>query len=133
MLIYILAIPLIAHGLANLAGVFAPWSKGLAGFADAAWAFSGGVTYASWAGRSFSPIWLASSACLLAAGVGLLQRQSFWPLLAILGCGLSALAILPWWRAVPPGARFGAIFDLVMILVLVSPLRGALLARLAAG
>jgi len=122
MIKFVLAIPLILHGLANLAGVFAPWTQGLQGFANAAWIFSNGVTYTSAAGRFFSLFWLASTVCLIASGAGLLARQAWWPTLAILGCALSAAAILPWWRAVPPGARFGAIFDLVAILLLVSPL-----------
>ncbi|MBP1703795.1 MAG: hypothetical protein H6Q38_2902, partial [Chloroflexi bacterium] len=32
MITYLIAIPLIAHGLANLAGVFAPWTKSRQGF-----------------------------------------------------------------------------------------------------
>jgi hypothetical protein len=49
-------------------------------------------------------------------------HQPWWKLVAILGCGFSLVAIASWWQAVPAGARFGAIFDLVVIVLLISPL-----------
>jgi hypothetical protein len=116
------AIPFIAHGLANLGGTFAPWTKSLLGFADAAWLFSGGVTLGGVTGHFSSLVWLASSACLAVAGAGLLARQPWWLTLAVLGCACSLAAIVPWWRGVPPGAKFGAIFDLAVIALLLSPL-----------
>ncbi len=121
MLPYLIAVPLMAHGLANLAGVFAPWAKNLAGFSDSAWYFTGQVTLRSVWGRAFSLVWLASSLCLAAAGSGVLLHQSWWVPMASLGCLLSFAAIAPWWRAVPPGARFGAVFDVLVIAWLVSP------------
>lgn len=119
---FLIAIPLIAHGLANLGGVFAPWAKSMQGFKDAAWIFSKNVTYSSWAGRAFSLIWLASSLCLVASGAGALAKQSWWLPLGIAGCVFSLVSILPWIKAVPPGAYFGAFFDVVVILLLASPL-----------
>lgn len=80
------------------------------------------MTYQSWAGKAFSLLWLASTVCLVAAGAGLFLHKSWWLSLAVAGCICSAVAILPWWKAVPPGARFGGIFDLAMILLLLSPL-----------
>ncbi len=122
MLIYVFAIPLVFHGLANLAGVFAPWTKTLGGFANASLIFSSSLLYQSWAGKAFGLFWLASTACLVSAGAGLFLHRSWWLPLAIAGCAFSAIAIFPWWKAVPAGARFGGIFDLVMIVLLVSPL-----------
>jgi len=122
MLAYLIAIPLIAHGLANLAGVFAPWTQELQGFKDAAWIFSPGVSFASWAGRAFGLAWLASSLCLVASGAGIFLHQSWWLLLTILGCACSLVAIATWLKAVPPGAYFGAVFDIAVIMLLVSPL-----------
>ncbi len=130
MFVYIVAVPLIAHGLANLAGVFAPWTRNLAGFADADWAFSGQITLRSGWGRAFGLVWLASSICLATAGLGVLLHQGWWIRLAILGCGLSLAAIASWWRAVPPGARFGAVFDVLVIALLASPLGGWILQAL---
>ena len=54
MLKILIAIPFIMHGLANLGGVFGPWSKSGAGFKDAAWLFSQSLTFKSGAGKVFS-------------------------------------------------------------------------------
>ena len=126
MLPYFIAIPLIAHGLANLAGVFAPFTQNLQGFKDASWIFSAGLRYSSPAGRLFSLVWLASVLCLVASGAGILLHQSWWLPLAILGCGCSLVAIVPWLKAVPPGAYFGAVFDIAVIILLLSPLGASL-------
>lgn len=120
----VIAFPLIMHGLANLAGVFAPWSKSLLGFSEASWIFPGNVTLRSAAGRAFSLVWFLSTVCLVGAGVGLILGQAGWLRLAISGCLVSLAAILPWWRAVPPGARFGAVFDVLVVVLLLSPLGG---------
>ncbi len=122
MFTYLVAIPLIFHGLANLAGFFAPWTAGLLGFANVAWSFSGGVIFKSSAGQLFSLVWLASSGLLVAAGLGILLHKPWWPELILAGCVFSLAAILPWWQAVPPGARFGAIFDVLALILILSPL-----------
>jgi hypothetical protein len=127
---YILAIPLIMHGLANLGGVVAPWTANLSGFADAPWLFKGGVTLRSVAGRASSLLWLLSTLLLIGAGVGLLLGEAWWLALAILGAAFSLGVIFLWWKAVPPGARFGAFFDAIMLVVLTSPLREQILAGL---
>jgi len=77
----------------------------------------------------YSLVWLAAAAGLVLAGVEVLMRQRSWVPVAIAGCLLSLLAILPWWKAVPPGAKVGAAFDLVILVLLFSPL-GAKLAQL---
>ena len=124
---YLIVIPLIMHGLANLGGAFAPWSKDLKGFKDTPWLFSPGITFKSGMGRAFSLVWLASTICLAAAGIGLLLGQPWWIPLAIAGCICSLVAILPWWKAVVPGAYVGAAFDLLMLILLASPLKSLLL------
>ena len=48
--------------------------------------------------------------------------------MAIASCALSTAAILPWWKAIPPGARFGAISDLAVIALPALPLGIAALA-----
>lgn len=123
MIVYFIAIPLIMHGLANLAGVFAPWTKNMQGFKNSTLVFSSGVLLNSTAGKLFSLIWLASSICLIFAGAGVLMHQTGWRWASVLGCVFSLVAILPWWKAVPPGARFGAVpFDILVIGLLSSPL-----------
>lgn len=129
LIIYLIAIPLIAHGLAHLSGVFAPWSSGGLGFTNAAWIFSNGVTFHSMFSRVYSLVWLAAAASLALAGVEVILRQNNWVPVAIAGCLLSLVAILPWWKAVPPGAKVGVAFDLVILALLLSPL-GAKIARM---
>jgi hypothetical protein len=123
MLKFILAIPLIMHGLANLAGVIAPWTANLSGFADAPWLFDRGVKFRSTAGWASSLLWLLSTLLLVGAGVGLLLGEGWWVALAIIGAAFSLAVIFLWWKAVPPGARFGAFFDAILLVVLTSPLR----------
>ena len=121
-IVYLIAVPLIAHGLAHLSGVFAPWSSGGQSFADTAWLFSNGVTFHSMFSRVYSLVWLAATAGLVLAGVEVILRQRNWVPVAIVGCLLSLAAILPWWKAVPPGAKVGVAFDLVVLVLLLSPL-----------
>jgi hypothetical protein len=47
--------------------------------------------------------------------------QDWWPTLAIVAAATSLAAILPWIRAVPPGAWAGALFDVVIIVALLPP------------
>jgi hypothetical protein len=41
----------------------------------------------------------------------------------IAACAISLLVIVPWWNTVPPGAKIGAFFDLLVIVILLSPLQ----------
>jgi hypothetical protein len=119
---YIVAIFFIGKGLVNLSGVLAPWTKNMQGFKDASWIFSKGITLTSTLGKAFSIVWLASTTCLVAAGIGILSDSNWWVLLAIAGCICSLLAAIVWWKAVVPGARVGAIIDGVVIVILTTPL-----------
>lgn len=126
MLRLIFALPLIAHGLAHLSGVFAPWTAGGAGFTDRPWVLPGSVSLHSGAGRAFSPAWLVASICLVGAGVSLLLSQPWWSALALAGALVSLVIIVSWWNTVPPGARIGAVFDLLVLAALLHPLVNAL-------
>ena len=121
MLRFLIAAPLLMHGLANLAGLFAPWSQSLLGFSERPWVFSEGVTLRSGVGRAYSLLWLASSLLLAGAGLAVLFHWEAWRELAVAGSAASLASIAPWWRAVPPGARFGAVFDVCALAVLLSP------------
>ena len=126
MIRYLVAFPLIMHGLANLGGVIAFLSNTLAGFTDQPWIFSKTIKMHSLVGRLFGLLWLLSVMGLVVSGLGILLRQNWWETLTILSCAISMIAITSWWRTVPPGARFGAIFDLAVIIVLLSPLGGVI-------
>lgn len=122
MIKFMIAAPLIMHGLANLGGVAAFLFGASAGFPDGAWLFSANVRRLSPIGRLWGVIWLASSIALVASGIGLIQEAAWWRVAALTGCGLSLLSIVPWWRSVVPGAKFGAIFDILAIVFLLTPL-----------
>ena len=119
---YILAAALILHGLANLGGVAAPFTSSGNGFSNQHWVFSSGVVLHSMAGKTYGLVWLLSTILLVASGLGLIRGQPWWLTAAIAGSATSFLAIAPWWGVVPPGARFGAIFDVLMLVLLLSPL-----------
>ncbi len=118
---FVLAIPLILHGLANLGGVAAFLLGANNGFNDRPWLFSAGITRRSAAARLFGLVWLLSTIALVASGAGLILGQAWWWAMAIAGSALSLLAIAPWWNTVVPGARFAAIFDIAMLVFLLSP------------
>jgi hypothetical protein len=66
--------------------------------------------------------WLAASACLVTAGVGLLLIQPWWSTLALVGALLSLVVILSWWNTMPVGARIGAAFDVLVLVAVLHPL-----------
>jgi len=119
---YILAVVLIGHGLANMAGVMAPFTKSAQGFSDRPWIFSKGITLRTTVGRLWSLVWLLSTIGLVAGGIGLLTGQAWWRTAALAGALASLLAIAPWWRTVPPGARAAAVIDMILYGFLLSPL-----------
>ena len=93
---YLLAIPLIMHGLANLGGMVAPWTSSLSGFKDAPWLFGGGVKFRSLAGRA---IILRMSLTLARA-----LRMEPASCVAFIGAGGKTTAIFKLARELPTGA-----------------------------
>jgi hypothetical protein len=111
------------HGLAHLSGFFGSWLGNSTGFNDEPWVLSDSVQLTSPIGRAFGFLWLITSALLVGSAVGIFLWPGLWPVLPIIGCVISLFVIVPWWNTVPPGARFGALFDLGMLAVLLSPLQ----------
>lgn len=66
-------------------------------------------------GRAFGLLWLASALLLVGAGAVVLAGSPWWPQLALAGACVSLVAILAWWRSVPPGAHVGVVFDLLIV------------------
>ena len=115
------AVLLIMHGLAHISGPLGFWTSGTQAFADKPWLFSRGVTPHSAAGWVFGLLWVVAALGLFGAGLGLLLGQEWWPALALVGAAISLVAIVPWARAVPPGAWAGACFNLVILAALLLP------------
>jgi hypothetical protein len=120
----LLAFLLTMHGLAHITGPLGFWSSGAQAFVDRPWLFSKGITAHSALGWAFGLLWLAAAVGLIGAGLGLLLGQAWWPTLAIVAAAVSLVAILPWVQVVPPGAWGGALLDLLVVLVLLSPWAG---------
>ncbi|MGD2206104.1 MAG: hypothetical protein PVH17_04930 [Anaerolineae bacterium] len=118
MLKYIVGIAVFMHGVGHAAGILSAWTLVESGFTDRPWIFSQGVTMSSPLGRVWGLVWLAALGCLVAAGVGIAFGQAWWPTLTLVGAAVSLVAIVPWWNTVVPGAKAGALFDLLILAAL---------------
>lgn len=120
---YLIALALVGHGFAHMTGVLAAWAGVDVGFSKKTWLLSNNVTMADPIGRVFGFIWLAAMLGLLAAAVLLVVgRGQFYPV-ATAAAILSLAAIVPWWNTVVPGARVGAIFDMLLLVAICLPWR----------
>jgi hypothetical protein len=119
----LLAAPLIVHGLAHLGGFLGLWMSSSAGFATSPWILSSKLTSQSLLGRVFGLLWLLVVVGFVVAGLGLVFAQPWWPSLAIAAAATSLVIIVLCWTTVPPGARIGAAFDLLVLVVLLLPTR----------
>ena len=122
----IIAIPLLINGLAHISGFLAAYYSVDVGFKSRPWIFSGSVYLGKGPGRIFGILWLLALACFLSAGLMVLFGQEGWMRYAMVGAILSFLSIFPWWHAVPAGAKIGLVFDLLLIVLLVGPVRNLL-------
>jgi hypothetical protein len=128
MIRFVFAIPLIVHGLAHLSGFFASWTTASAGYPiDRPWLFSPHVTLTSPIGKAFGLLWLVAAAGLAGSGLGLLFLQEWWTALAAAAAVVSLVVIVPWWRTVPPGAWVGAGFDVLVIVLLLTPVKNRII------
>ncbi len=123
----IFSIPIIVHGLAHISGFLAAWTAIDVGYNERPWLFSSSVNLDSPIGKLFGVLWLVAAVGLVSSGLGLLLRQDWWPTVAVLAAAISLVVIVPWGQTVPPGARIGAGFDLLVIIVLQTPIRDRLL------
>jgi hypothetical protein len=130
MIRFVVAIPLILHGLANLGGALAFAGKSPEGFTAQPSVISPKIHMHSPLGRLWGVVWLLSALALVIGGLAALYRREDWLTISALGSALSFAAIAPWWNTVPPGARFGAIFDLFALAILLSPIGARLTAAI---
>jgi hypothetical protein len=124
---FLIAIPLFVHGLAHLSGFLASWTRGEFGYTTQPWLISLYVHLNSGLGRVFGILWLIAMVGLTTSALGIAFRQPWWLWLAIASSIVSLIVIVPWWNTVPPGAKVGAIFDLLLLILLFSPLEIRLL------
>jgi hypothetical protein len=122
MLRYVFAALLIGHGLAHMSGFIAAWTRNASGYSDSPWIFSDTVALQSSIGRAFGLLWLLALVGFVGAGLSLFSGQDWWPILAVSAAGISLAVIVPWWNTVPPGAWFGAAFDVLIMFTLLLPI-----------
>lgn len=96
MLAYMIAIPLIVHGIVHLSGVLAPWTVQMQGYSNASWVLSRRAALCSSVGQLYGLVWLAASASLVVAGLALLLHRAEWSTLAAFGSVTSLAAIVTW-------------------------------------
>ena len=116
MLPYILPALLAGHGLAHISGFVASFSSRDMDYRlDRPWIFSGKVYLNRGLGRIFGLLWLIAAFILILTAAVLLIHTIWWTALALAGAVVSLAAIVPFWHTVPPGAKIGAAFDLVIL------------------
>lgn len=121
MLRFLVAAPFLLHGLAHLSGFLASWTRIEVGYAKKPCILSKKHYLNSGVGRLFGILWLLAMIGLVGTGMGILFHQDWWSSTAIIASALSLVVIVPWWATVPPGAKFGAFFDLLVITLLLLP------------
>lgn len=112
---WIVAILFFGHGMAHLGGFLASWLESRAGFKDESWVFGPHITLSSLTGRISSPLWLVAMLGLIMTGYGILTARFWWPISALISCALSLCLMIVWWRVIPPGAKIGAVFNILVL------------------
>lgn len=122
MLRFIIAIILLAHGVGHIMPFMAAWTSQKAGFSNASWVFSGGVTVGSPVGQVFGLLGLIALLGFAAGAIGLMAQQPWWPLVTVAAAAISLVTILPWFSSWPSGSMIGALLvDLAVLVALVPP------------
>jgi len=115
------------HGMAHISGFLVSIGKNIDGFHNKAWIFSSGLKLSSPAGRIFGIFWLLSLISFIVAGISIFFHVYWWQYFAQGGAVLSIIAMFPWWKAIPQGAKIGLFFDLLVLVVLLSPYKQTIL------
>jgi hypothetical protein len=127
---YLVTAAFIMHGLAHISGFIAAWTSNANGFNKNPWILSKSITLHTPVGKLFGLLWLAAMIALVFSGLGLLFWPSVWPVLPVVGAILSLGVIIPWWNTVVPGAKVGAVFDLLTLVALIFPWNQQVMAAL---
>lgn len=117
------ALPLILHGLAHISGFLASWTAADVGYSDHAWIFTSNIHIRSPVGKASGLLWLVAAMGLVGSGLGILSGEAWWAELGLAGAAISLVVIISWWNTVPPGAKAGAAFDVIILLGLSTPIQ----------
>lgn len=117
-----ISIALIIHGLAQISGFLHAWTKLDVGYRNNGIIFSSTVKAGRPAGKILSLLWLVAMLCLISGGVLLWSRDLLSDTFIITGTSVSLFSCILWWRDIPPGAKLGCFFNLILLGILTSPL-----------
>ena len=116
---YIILALILGHGLAHISGFLASFTSVDVGYhTDNAWIFRGDITLKSDFGKIFGMLWLIVAILFLIAAAGIIFSLSWWTNIALAAAVVSLIVIVPFWNTVPPGAKAGAVFDLIILILL---------------
>ena len=120
---YVIALLFFGHGMAHVSGFLVSWTQADVGFAQKPWIFSSHVELQSPVGKISGLLWLIALIGFLLTAAGMVMGRpallSFFHIAAM----LSLLVIAVWWNAVPFGAKLGAAFDVLLLVIYSSALR----------
>jgi hypothetical protein len=119
---YIIAAPFLIHGLAHISGFLAAWTSSEAGYKKNPWILSSDIYLDNPIGKVFGMLWLVAMFGFISSAIGIVFQLDWWSNVAIASSLISLVVIVPWWNTVPPGAKVGAIFDVIVIVVLLLPI-----------
>ena len=117
-----ISIALIMHGLAQLSGFLHAWTRLDVGYQNHGIIFSSTVKAHSFTGKILSILWLVAMLCLISGGILLWSRELISDTFIISGAAVSLFSSVLWWRDIPPGAKLGCFFNLILLGILTSPL-----------
>ena len=119
---YIILALILGHGLAHISGFLASFTSVDVGYhTDNAWIFRGDIKLKSDFGKMFGMLWLIVAILFLIAAAGIIFSISWWTNITLAAAIVSLIVIVPFWNTVPPGAKAGAVFDLIILVILNSP------------
>jgi cytochrome c biogenesis protein CcdA len=117
MIRWLIVIAMLMHGVGHIMFFLESFTDQAMGFSAEPWLLPGGFTAASPVGKAFALLWLLAMLGFLAAAIGLLLRQEWWPALAVAAAVISLVVLLPWWNVIAPSSRVWVLLADVVIIV----------------
>lgn len=116
MIRWLIAIAMLMHGVGHIMFFLESFTGSPMGFSSEPWLLPGAFTVTSPVGKAFALLWLLAMLGFMAAAIGLLLRQTWWPALAVGAAVISLVVLLPWWNVIASSSRVWVLLaDLVII------------------
>jgi hypothetical protein len=117
MIRWLIAIAMLMHGVGHITFFLQAFTGSPMGFSTAPWLLPDGFTVDSPVGKAFALLWLLAMLGFMAAAVGLVTRQEWWPALAVAAAVVSLVVLIPWWNVVVPSSRVWVLLADVVVIV----------------